>query len=123
MANDATERANHVSFVPESGWPLPLENAECGTGNGEGEMADDKWRMADGGWQMTRRNGPTRFRWCQKVGGPFRSPGIGHLRPGENGLRLGGGERGEKFDLTGMWGDTKTDPLDDTKTDPLLDTC
>ncbi len=44
--------ATHGSLVPQSGRPLPLENAECGTGNGEGKMADDKWRMADDGCEM-----------------------------------------------------------------------
>src|SRR5271157_483922 len=29
-----------------------MRNAEFGTGNGEGEMADDKWRMADDKWRM-----------------------------------------------------------------------
>jgi len=43
----------------EGAWPKLLsKKAECGTGNGKGETADDKWqmaddkcRMADGGWQ------------------------------------------------------------------------
>ncbi len=35
MTNAATKRAIHVSRVPESGWPLPLENAKCGIRNGE----------------------------------------------------------------------------------------
>src|SRR5271157_235688 len=30
-----------------------MRNAEFGTGNGEGEMADGKCRMADAGWGMT----------------------------------------------------------------------
>jgi hypothetical protein len=34
--------ATHASLVPDSGWPLSPENVECGTGNEEGEMADDK---------------------------------------------------------------------------------
>jgi hypothetical protein len=29
-----------------------MRNAEFGTGNGEGEKADDKWRMADDRWRM-----------------------------------------------------------------------
>src|SRR5271157_3774967 len=52
-----------------------MRNAEFGTGNGEGEMADDQcrmaddqWRMADGGQQMPRRSGPPTFPGCQKVG-------------------------------------------------------
>src|SRR5271157_1916116 len=30
-----------------------MRRAEFGRGKGEGEMADDKWRMTNAGWQMT----------------------------------------------------------------------
>jgi hypothetical protein len=63
--------------MPDGGWRMAnaaLENAECGMRKGEWkkkwQMTDDTFQMADGGWQLPRRNGPTTFPLCQEVGGP-----------------------------------------------------
>src|SRR5208282_1732710 len=45
-----------------------MRNAECGTGNGEGEMADDKCRMADGKCRTERTNHVSRI---PESGWPF----------------------------------------------------
>src|SRR5271157_2826849 len=82
--------ANHVSFVPESGWPLPLENAECGMRNGEGEMADDKCRMADG--KCRDETGQPRFLCARK----WMAPSAALPRP--NGCAAAIGE--ETVDLS-----------------------
>ncbi len=37
-----------------------MRNAEFGTGNGEGEKADDTWRMADDTWRMGMTNAATK---------------------------------------------------------------
>src|SRR5271157_4788807 len=37
-----------------------MRNAEFGTGNGEGEMGDDKWRMADDKCRMGLTNAATK---------------------------------------------------------------
>ncbi len=52
-------------------------------------------RLSERRWAVVgcqRRKGPTTFPLYQKVGGPLRARGSGQL--------LGGGERGEKFDLS-----------------------
>src|SRR5208337_200075 len=60
VMKDNCERTTHreakgapgVSRVPESGWPLPLENAECGIRNGEWGRRNGRWQMPDGRCRM-----------------------------------------------------------------------
>jgi len=52
-----------------------MRNAEFGTGNGEGEMADDKWRMADDKWRMADDKWRMADGKCRDEAGHRRFPG------------------------------------------------